>query len=228
MKLQVALLGRMDYMKALEIQEKYMNLRIEDKVVDTLLLVEHAPVLTLGRRGKTSNILVPEETLKSQGVNIYEVSRGGDITYHGPGQVVGYPIIHLGSISKDIKKFVWNIEETFIQLLKCEYNISAHREDGKYTGVWVGNEKITAIGIHVKHWVTMHGFAFNVNTRLEHFNWINPCGITDKGVTSLQKILGQPMNFDYLNALVIKYFSKAFKYEPQIISLEDVYRQINL
>jgi lipoyl(octanoyl) transferase len=210
----------MDYKEALDIQEGLMAKCRNDEACDTLLLVEHPPVLTLGRSGKPSNILVSKEFLDSNGVKVYEVSRGGDVTYHGPGQIVGYPVLNLGHYGKDIREFVSRIQEAIISLLKNEFNIEARKDEKKYTGVWVDNDKITAIGISVKHWITMHGFAFNVNTDLEHFKWINPCGITDKGVTSLKKITGHEMDFDRVNDLVADYFCKAFEALPEWGSLE--------
>lgn len=211
MKINVVDLGKMDYMEALKIQEALMAERIAGKGVDTLLLVEHPPVLTLGRRGEYSNILAGKEYLESLGVSIYEVTRGGDVTYHGPGQIVGYPIMNLETYGKDIKQFIWKLEEVFIRLLKDLYMIEATRDEKKYTGVWVGDEKITAIGVAVKHWVTMHGFAFNVNTDLSHFNWINPCGITDKGVTSVQKLLGHEVDFEAIKIKISEYFMNVFE-----------------
>lgn len=222
MKLKTVKLGRIDYAEALVIQEKLMSLMQLGLVKDTLLLLEHPPVLTIGRRGTSANILLSKKDLESHGVSVYDVSRGGDVTYHGPGQIVGYPILDLNNYGKDIKDFVWKVEEVFIRLLKEEYNIKADRDKKKYTGVWVSNEKITAIGIAVKHWVTMHGFAFNVNTDLEHFKWINPCGITDKGVTSLQKLLGHSLDFEELNEKVLKYFCQVFELEPEIITVEEL------
>lgn len=213
MKLYICKLGRVDYAEALAMQERMLELRQRNVVEDVLLLVEHPPVLTLGVRGDRANILIPEEFLRASGVSIYKVGRGGDVTYHGPGQIVGYPIIDLKGIGRDIKKFVWNVEEVFIQLLREQFGIKAEREEKKYTGVWVGNEKITAIGIAVKQWVTMHGFAFNVNTDLAHFQWINPCGLTDRGVTSLQKQLGQTLDFERMNDMVAEYFVKVFGME---------------
>lgn len=220
MKLNVVRLGKMDYVEALEIQEKLLGKRQEGKIADTLLLVEHPPVLTIGRSGTRSNIIAPGETLEAMGIKVYEVTRGGDVTYHGPGQIVGYPIMDLGCHGKDIRKFVWNIEEVFIRLLDEEYGIKAHREDKKYTGIWVGDEKITAIGIAVKRWVTMHGFAFNVNTNLEHFNLIIPCGISNRGVTSLQKLVGYPLDFEKLNTQVAGYFCQVFGMEPLDVNIE--------
>lgn len=212
MKLVVHKLGRVDYDKALAIQEDLLVKRQGGMIPDTLLILEHPPVITLGRRGKYDNILLPLDTLEANGVKIYEVSRGGDVTYHGPGQVIGYPIVDITEQGRDIKQFVWNVEEIFIRLLAREFGITAHREEKKFTGVWVGDEKITAIGIAVKKWVTMHGFAFNVSTDLEHFSWINPCGITDRGVTSVKKILNRTIGQGIAEDLVIKYFCEVFGY----------------
>ena len=216
MQLNVVSLGRIDYMEALDLQEKLLAMRQRGEIDNTLLLLEHPPVLTLGKRGVYSNIIVPKEELDANRISIYEVARGGDVTYHGPGQIVGYPIVDLKDLNMGVKDFVWKIEEVFIRLLKKEFDITAHREEKKYTGVWVGDEKITAIGIAVKHWVTMHGFAFNVNTELEHFKWINPCGISDKGVTSLEKLLGFSQDFGKINEMMIEYFCEIFDFVPEI------------
>jgi lipoyl(octanoyl) transferase len=161
--------------------------------------------------------------LEEQGIRVYKINRGGDVTYHGPGQIVGYPILDLNHHGKDLLRFIRRIEEVFIQLLKEEYGITAGRVP-KFTGVWVGSEKITAIGFAVKRWVTMHGFAFNVNTNLEHFRWIHPCGITDKGVTSLQKLLGHAEDFDKVTDQVAKYFCKVFDAQPEIIDKQSLYQ----
>ncbi len=205
--------GRLDYKEALELQEETQRKRIEGSIPDTLILLEHFPVLTLGRRGDEANILRSREELEAAGVSVYDVNRGGDVTYHGPGQIVGYPVMDLKEMGRDIKDYVFRIEEVFIRLLSAEFGIKAEREDKKYTGVWVGNDKITAIGIAVRQWVTMHGFAFNVNTDLSHFGWINPCGLSDKGVTSVRKITGTEADFDRMNDLVIKYFFEVFERE---------------
>lgn len=222
MNIMVVKLGRLEYGKALAIQEKLLALRQAGKMGDIMLLVEHPPVLTVGRRGEYSNILLPTEELKAAGVEIFDVNRGGDVTYHGPGQIVGYPIMDLNEYGRDIKDYVGKIEEVFIRLLKDDYGMTAHRDDKKYTGVWVENSKITAIGIAVKRWVTMHGFAFNVNTDLDHFKWINPCGIMDRGVTSLQKLLGHAENYEKLNERVIFYFTQVFGLEEQRITRDEL------
>lgn len=209
-KIEIAKLGMIDYQAALDLQEKLLKEVMSGERDDTLLLLEHPPVITIGRSGSHSNIVADEDVLRSQGVGIYDVGRGGDVTYHGPGQIVGYPIMDLKKHGRDIRAFVQKIEEIFIRLLKEEYGIYAHGEEKKYTGVWVGEEKITAIGIAVKHWVTMHGFAFNVNTNLEHFKWIIPCGLEGRGVTSLAKITGCNQDFEKVNNLLADYFCSVF------------------
>jgi lipoyl(octanoyl) transferase len=214
MKLAIVRLGRMAYPEALDIQEKLLARRQAGLIGDALLLTEHPPVLTIGRRGSEANIRVSREWLAAQGVSVYPVSRGGDITYHGPGQIVGYPIMDLKERGRDIKVFVSNVKEVFIRLMREEYGIEASGGEREYTGVWVGDEKIAAIGIAVKRWVTMHGAAFNVNTDLSHFKWIVPCGLSDRGVTSLEKLLGAPQDFDALNEMVARYFCEVFGMEP--------------
>ncbi len=225
MRLNVIKLGKMDYAEALKIQEEILERRKNGEIGDTLLLVEHPPVLTVGKRGSYSNIIISSGEMEQNGVKVYEVNRGGDVTYHGPGQIVGYPIFDLRGHGRDIRGFVNKLEDVFIELLRNEYNIEAYRGEKKYTGVWVGEEKITAIGIAVKRWVTMHGFAFNVNTNLDHFKWIIPCGLTDKGVTSLQKLLGYPLNLEGMNNKVLEYFCRVFGMEPTVFEKEAVLKQ---
>ncbi|MDF3000696.1 MAG: Octanoyltransferase [Bacillota bacterium] len=212
MLLNLVKLGQIEYPAALDLQNRLLKLRQLDLIEDTLLLLEHPPVITVGTAGKDINILANEDFLKSMGVSVHHISRGGDVTYHGPGQLVGYPILNLKQQDKDVKIFFRKLENTFIELLKYEYGIDAGR-DPKYPGVWVGNEKITALGCAVKRWITMHGFAFNINTNLEHFQWINPCGILDKGVTSLQKILGQAQDVDVITNKTAEYFIQQYGYE---------------
>lgn len=221
----VVQLGLTDYRETLLLQEKILGLRQQGRIKDTLLLLEHHPTLTLGVSASESNIIAEDTFLSKSGVNIYRVKRGGDVTYHGPGQIVGYPILDLKGYDRDVKKFFWMIEEVFIHLLKDLYKISAFR-DTLYPGVWIDKEKITAIGCGIKRWVTMHGFAFNVNTRLEDFQWINPCGIKDRGVTSLQRILGYPLDIQRVNEQIIHYFSQQFNTVPEIISSEELFSLI--
>jgi len=222
LKIDIINLGRTDYLKALETQTRQWEKVSTGEGNDTLFLVEHPPVLTLGVRGKMENILLPRDELNRMGVSIVEVSRGGDVTYHGPGQIVGYPIMNLNRWGREIHDFVNRIENTFITLLKKDYGIDAVRGDKTYTGVWVGNEKITAIGIQVKRWTTMHGFAFNVNTDLSHFGWIIPCGLTDRGVTSVQKLTNKKQDMSALFRRTAEVFCECFGAEPNFIDIEDV------
>ncbi|MDX9801170.1 MAG: lipoyl(octanoyl) transferase LipB [Spirochaetia bacterium] len=222
MKLNIVRLGKTDYLDALRIQEALLEKRQNNIIENTLLIVEHYPVLTIGISGKADNIIASRDHLEKNGIKVYQTTRGGDVTYHGPGQIVGYPVIDLKNIHKGVKDFIILIQEVFIRLLKNEYNIEAEREEGKYTGVWTGGDKITAIGIAVKKWVTMHGFAFNINTNLDHFRWINPCGITDKGVTSLEKLTGEKQDFDHLNDLTAKYFCEVFGFKEIPAKLEEL------
>lgn len=224
--IKVSYLGKMEYSQALDIQEKLHRLRCEDIIEDTLLLVEHNSVLTLGRRGGRDNILLPQDELEKLGVSVFDITRGGDVTYHGPGQIVGYPIMDLNLQDRDIKKYVWNIQKAIIDLLLDKYNIVAHTDDKKYTGVWVSDEKITAIGIAVKKSVTMHGFAFNINTDLSHFGWINPCGITDKGVTSVKQLTGETQDMQEINALVGKYFCDSFNAQLELVDKDELFKII--
>jgi len=212
MKLNVLNLGRCDYKKALDIQYDILEKRQKDELGDTLILVEHPPVITLGRHGAESNIVVPEQYLKNNGIDVYHIERGGDVTYHGYGQIVGYPIVSLRNNKIGIREFVEKLENTFISLLKEQYGIDSGINPD-FPGVWVGNNKITALGLAVKRGVTMHGFAFNVNTNLEHFNLILPCGISGKGVTSLEKLTGSKVDFNQANKTVVDYFCKTFGYE---------------
>lgn len=190
--IQYLYLGRVDYAEALRLQEELVELRREGRIENTLLLLEHPPVLTLGRHANRANVLATDELLAARGVTLHQISRGGDVTYHGPGQLVGYPIFDLRSLAKanggrmGPVDFVRQMEEALIRLCAA-YGVRAGRIAG-LTGVWIaGARKIGAIGIHVSRGVTSHGFAFNVKTDLRDFLLINPCGITDKPVTSLER-----------------------------------------
>jgi lipoyl(octanoyl) transferase len=182
-----------------------------------LLFVEHPPVYTLGKSGNIDNVLLSEENLKARGIDFFRTNRGGDITFHGPQQIVGYPILDLEKFYTDIGKYLRNIEEVIILTLQ-EYGIAAGRSAGE-TGVWIdadikGRErKICAIGVRSSRWVTMHGFALNVNTDLDYFNFIIPCGIQNKQVTSLQKELGRLVDFDEVKAKVKGNFERVFDAE---------------
>ena len=218
MKLTILNKGITDYGEALELQKNLLAKRQNEEINDTLILLEHPPVITKGKRTGDHHIVLSDTILKSQGIGLYEIDRGGEATYHGPGQLVGYLIFNLYSKQRELKKFIGNVEEIFIHLLKEEYGITADR-DLRHRGVWVGNEKITAIGISIHKAVTMHGFAFNINTNLDHFKWIVPCGITDKGVTSIEKITGNIQEMEKIKHLTGKYLAKIFNYdEVEIIN----------
>lgn len=212
MKLNVLFLGRCDYEEALNIQYNILEKRQNGEIGDTLILVEHPPVLTLGRHAIESNIIVSEKYLNDKGISLFKTNRGGDVTYHGDGQIVGYPIVDLREKGIGIRDFVDKMEEAFIRLLGDKFDIEAGKNP-EHTGVWIGNEKILAIGLAVKKGVTMHGFAFNVNTNLDHFKLIVPCGITDKGVTSIGNIVGSPVDFEHINRLALEYLCKTLNYD---------------
>ena len=186
-------LGLIGYAEAYALQKRIVAARKAEAIEDVLLLCEHPHVITQGRNGKREHLLVTENVLRQKGMAYYETSRGGDITYHGPGQIVGYPILNLGAIRRDVVWYVRTLEETMIRAT-AEFGISAERVAGK-TGIWVraGNteEKLAAIGVHISRWVTSHGFAYNVTTDLRHFDLIVPCGIADRKATSLEKLLGR-------------------------------------
>ena len=210
--LQILNLGVCDYLSAYQIQLDLVAKRQKGEIEDTLILVEHPPVITLGKSAEDSHILFAEDYLREQGVEIHKIERGGDVTYHGPGQIVGYPIFDIKHGGIGIRTFVENLEQLFIRLLKEEFDIPAGK-DPVHTGVWVNGSKITAIGLAVKRGVTMHGFAFNVNTNMSHFQLIVPCGIADRGVTSLEMLTGETQDYERMTELVAEYFCKVFGYE---------------
>jgi lipoyl(octanoyl) transferase len=199
------------YENGMHLQQKLVEMRQRDEIADQLLLLEHPPVITLGRGGDAGNLLAPPEVLQAERVRFFETTRGGDITYHGPGQVVGYPILHLGEGNRDIRKYVTNLEEVLIRTV-AEYGITAARIDGK-RGIWVANNKIAAIGVRIARWVTSHGWALNVNTNLEHFRFITPCGIQGMGVTSIERELGRQVPLAEVRAVLAKHFAELFERE---------------
>jgi len=207
-------LGRVDYGAALELQAQLVEQRRSTAIGDTLLLLEHPPVITLGvkTRGGRANIVASPETLAAEGVTVFETGRGGDITYHGPGQLVGYPILDLRPDRCDVHKYVRDIEEALIVGLR-EFGIAGGRVEGR-TGVWVGvagrEEKIAAIGVRISRWITSHGFALNVSTDLRHFRLIVPCGITDRGVTSIDRVLGRSIPMADVEDSVARGFAAVF------------------
>lgn len=212
-------LGRIVYEKALDIQTEKFNALLAAKVKgekgrNELLFCEHEPVLTIGKSGKDSNLLIPEARLKALGISYYHINRGGDITYHGPGQITGYPIFDLETWHIGLKQYIYRLEETIIRFLAL-YGLKGERLEGA-TGVWldplvVGKaRKICAIGVKSSRFVTMHGFALNINTDLNYFTLINPCGFTDKGVTSLARELGENQDFEKAKRQLAALFSEVF------------------
>jgi len=224
-------LGRMAYGEGLELQRAFAKARIDRTVDrDLLLLVEHPPVITLGRSFRHENLPTSPEDLEQRGIEVFDIERGGDITFHGPGQLVGYPIFDLTEHKQDLHLFLRQIEESLIRTM-AEVGIPAQRRDGR-TGVWVEDRKLASIGIHVKKWVTWHGFALNVLTDLSFFDLIVPCGIEEVEMTSMQKELRERAPRDlWARALdgIVLGFCEVFGQTPQAVTVEDVeYRISNM
>ena len=219
-KIEIKNLGLVDYQHTWDLQESILktsvNNKLQNKEVENIfLLCEHPHVYTLGKSGTQNNLLISDEFLKKINATYHKINRGGDITYHGPGQIVGYPIIDLDSINIGVRDYVYKLEQVIINVLK-KYKIKSTRLDGA-TGVWLDTDKpevrkICAIGIKVSRGVTMHGFAFNVNTDLEYFNYINPCGFVDKGVTTLSKELSKYISIEKIKSQIIDEFKKEFEF----------------
>ena len=202
-----------DYAEAYGIQQRLWSQNVAGEIPDALLLLGHPPTFTIGKSGKLENLLIASEELARAGMRLFFTDRGGDITYHGPGQVVAYPIIDLRKRGKDVHGYVHDLEEVVIRTL-ADFSIEAHR-DQKHVGVWVDDEKIAAIGVRIRRWVTMHGLALNVKPSLEHFSYINPCGIANRGVTSIARILSRDVpTEDVINRLV-NHFSEVFAVEVE-------------
>lgn len=199
-------LGRLSYRSAWDLQRRLVERRKAGDIEDTLLLLEHEPVITLGRNAKREHLLTSLDTLERLGIEVLETDRGGDVTYHGPGQLVGYPILDLGRIRKDVVWYVRTLEEALIRTAK-DCGLSARRRDG-LTGVWVEEAKVAAIGIHLSRWVTSHGFALNLETDLRSFEHIVPCGIADYPVTSFRQLLGKAMERCRVEQFLMRHFGE--------------------
>jgi lipoate-protein ligase B len=252
--------GLIAYAEAWELQKRTVAARQAGAIEDVLLLCEHPHVITQGRSGKRTNLLVSENVLRQKGVEYFETSRGGDITYHGPGQIVGYPIVNLGTIRRDVVWYVRMLEEVMIRAT-AEFGIVARREEGK-TGVWVdrtesqcsrgalearslphgmtdhsdalspqkvagGAEKLAAIGVHISRWVTSHGFALNVATDLRYFDLIVPCGIADRKATSLEKLLGRPVDPGEIKPKLAKHLGEIFGLELRAAGREELLQRLD-
>ncbi len=204
-------LGLIDYKDAWDLQKSVHQLRVENKIDDVLFLLEHPHTYTFGKTADKENLVSDKKYLDENKISVYDIDRGGDITYHGPGQIVGYPIISLTNWKQDTHKYLRAIEEVIIKVC-AEYVIQGSRVD-KYTGVWLDDRKICAIGIKVSRWITMHGFAFNVNTDLKLFGGIIPCGITNKDVTSLNRELKKEIPLSEVKEKIIHHFDLIFNYD---------------
>jgi lipoyl(octanoyl) transferase len=240
---QIIELGLIGYAEAYALQKRVVAARKADAIGDVLLLCEHTPVITQGRNGKREHLLVSENVLRQRNVEFHESSRGGDVTYHGPGQLVGYPILQLGAIRKDVVWYVRMLEEVMIRT-SAEFGISARREEGK-TGIWVADEeqdftqssereegiapdKLGAIGVHISRWVTSHGFAYNVATDLRNFDLIVPCGIVGRRATSLEKLLGRAVSVSDIEPRMVRHFGDVFGLEMKAGSQEELLEKLEI
>ena len=213
-ELQIRRLGVVPYAEALDLQKRLVEERRAGSIPDQLLLLQHPPVITLGvkARNDRSHVLATPADLEEEGVEIFETGRGGDVTYHGPGQLVGYPILDLRPDRCDVHKYVRDLEEALIRTAAA-FGVATDRIQG-LTGVWAGKHKLAAIGVRISRWITSHGFAFNIGTNLSHFDLIVPCGIADKGVTSLEVLLGRAVAIDEVEEAAIASFAAVFNRNP--------------
>ena len=208
-------MGSMSYDKAYKLQKELRRKRVIGLVKDILLFVEHFPTFTIGRSGSVDNVLISRAEQAKLGISLYTVERGGDVTYHGPGQIVVYPIMNLANRDKDVHGFVYKLEEVMIRTLQ-DFGIDSKRDE-IHTGVWIGREKAAAIGRSIRKWVTMHGIALNVNTNLDHFEFINPCGFKDRKATSMQKLLGHKLSMKTVQKYLIGNFLQVFNIESFVL-----------
>lgn len=211
--LNVYKIGLVPYKSSLDLQMRLLEKRKNGEIGDTLLLLEHPPTFTIGRKGHKGHLLINERYLSERGIDFQEISRGGDITFHGPGQLVGYPILDLSTKGRDVHKYLRGLEELIVLMLE-DFNIKANRIEG-LTGVWVDGHKIASIGVGVKRWITYHGFALNVNTELSYFDMIVPCGIPDVKMTSVAGWLGkkEEIEMEDVEESAIKSFIKTFNFD---------------
>ena len=197
-------IGQKSYKAVWDLQKEMQQQRIKGEIDDTLILVEHDPVYTLGKNANEDHLLQSRD----ESIDVFNIERGGDITFHGPGQLVVYPILDLSNYKKSVSWYMRTLEQVLIDTL-IEFKIIAQRNEG-LTGVWVGDEKIAALGVRISRWVTMHGFSLNVNPDLSFYDGIIPCGIFDHGVTSMEQLLGETQNSDNVKNMVIEKFNKYF------------------
>jgi lipoyl(octanoyl) transferase len=225
-ELLCSMLGSVAYADALELQARLVEQRRTGAIPDQLLLLEHPHVITLGTSSHDANVLVDDEQRRLLGIELFETGRGGDVTYHGPGQLVGYPILDLKPDRCDLHRYVRDLEEALIRAL-AEFDLSCTRKEG-LTGVWLSNEKIAAIGVRVSSgWITSHGFALNVNTKLEFFDAIVPCGIREQGVTSMQRALRHTVDMHEVGEVVARSFGVVFGREVGALEYSDVVESVH-
>jgi lipoyl(octanoyl) transferase len=210
--LEVVNLGVVDYAEALALQEELRRGVTNGTLPDQLLLLEHPPVVTVGKHAGLEHLLLPEPELRRRGVDFHRTGRGGDVTFHGPGQLVGYPVMNLHPDRRDVHRYVRDLEESLIRTL-ADFGVGSGRIPG-LTGVWTCDLKVAAIGVRISRWVTTHGFALNVATDLDFFRLIVPCGIADRGVTSLSRVLGRRVEVDEVRPLFARRFAEVFEREP--------------
>jgi lipoyl(octanoyl) transferase len=221
-------LGLISYTEAFALQQRIVQARKAGEIDDVLLLCEHPHVITLGRNGRRENLLASEQELRQRGVEFHATNRGGDITYHGPGQVVGYPILNLTRMKTDVHWYVRTLEEIMIRA-SADFGITAFRVPGR-TGIWVQSEgqdegteeKLAAIGIHISRWVTSHGFAYNVATDLRYFDLIVPCGISDRQATSLEKLLSRTVAIAPVKSRLVHHLGELFSLEPRQVTFSEL------
>jgi lipoyl(octanoyl) transferase len=225
---QIIDLGLIGYAEAYALQQRVVAARKAGAIEEVLLLCEHSHVITQGRNGKREHLLASEHVLRQKGVEFHATNRGGDITYHGPGQLVGYPILNLGAIRRDVVWYVRTLEEAMIRAT-AEFGISAERVAGK-TGIWVRagktEEKLAAIGVHISRWVTSHGFAYNVSTDLRNFDLIVPCGIADRKATSLEKLLGRSVEEKEVAPRIAKHLGELLGLEMKEASRKELLERL--
>jgi len=227
--LEVVDLGMIAFAAAWELQKRVVAARKAGAIGDVLLFCEHPHVITLGRSGNRANLLASENVLRQKGIEYFETTRGGDITYHGPGQIVGYPILNLGAIRRDVVWYVRMLEEAMIRAT-AEFAVAAQREAEK-TGIWVAregrSEKLAAIGVHISRWVTSHGFAYNVATDLRYFDLMVPCGIAGRKATSLEKLLGRCVVFDEVKPWLAKYLGEVLGLTVQTGQRDELFSKLD-
>jgi len=217
-------LGITPYRESWELQREIFSHRVNHQLGDVMLLTEHLHVYTLGTSSDENHLLASVEELHNSGIDVYPIERGGDVTYHGPGQLVGYPILDLQNYYTDLHRYLRDLEEVIIRTLH-DFDIDGHREPD-YTGVWVEDKKIAAIGVKVSRWITMHGFALNVNTDLSYFNRIIPCGIFHKSVTSMDQIVGTHVSIEDTRSAVIHHFAEVFGVEISLQSKSELLHSV--